>query len=81
MDKAQHECLRNQECSAVYGHGGNAFGHTQFNLCLKGKSYSAVKRTNFKGMEERYNPNLPDSLYMKPGKELSIRNSVEIPKI
>ena len=81
LDKAQHECIRNDKCSAVYGRIGNEFEHTQFNLCLKGKSYSVVKRPNFKGMKERYNPQLPDSLYIKPGREFSITNYVQIPKI
>ena len=73
LDKAQHECMRNDKCSAVYGRSGNAFEHTQFHLC--------PKRSGFNGIEEIYNPKLPDSLYMKPGTELSITNYVEIPKV
>ena len=80
LDKAQHECIRNDNCSAVYGRSGNVFEHTRFNLCHKGNSYSVVKSLSVKGVKG-YHPKLPDSLYMKPGTVLSITNYVEIPKI
>ena len=62
LDKAQHECIRNNDCGAVYGTDGNEFRHTIFQL--GSAKYAKIK--NRKSFFE-YHADLPNSMYIKPG--------------
>ena len=67
LDRAQHECLRDDKCGSIFGYNGNVFEHTEFALCPVGIDYYRVNAPHDWNV---YHPILPSALYLKPGKGL-----------